>query len=75
MAQRTWETEKVCFCEKVHDQVSLDVEVVYPAEWLPDQQPRVIAHRCSHGVYCNLDERAACVWAGTNPLVDPFKGK
>jgi hypothetical protein len=38
---------------------------------LPDE-PRVLAHRCSYSLYCNLDGRPSCLWAGTNPAVDPF---
>jgi hypothetical protein len=54
----------------------LEVEVVYPAEWLPDTEfTRVLAHRCSHGSRCNLDDRHSCIWAGTNPGFDPFLGK
>jgi hypothetical protein len=52
--------------------VTLEAELVYPAEWLPDQAPQVQAHRCSCGLECNLDERPSCVWAGTNPAFDPF---
>jgi hypothetical protein len=25
-------------------------------------------------LYCNQFSQAACVWAGTNPDVDPFQG-
>jgi hypothetical protein len=50
----------------------MDAEVILPAEWLPEGPPRVIAHRCSQAVDCNLDNRASCVWAGTNPAYDPF---
>ena len=72
MAQRTWQTIKIRYCEHAGQEVSMDAEVILPAEWLPDGPPRVIAHRCSHAVDCNLDNRASCVWAGTNPAYDPF---
>lgn len=74
MAKKTWEVSKVCYCEHVGQKVALETELVYPAEFLPDQPPRVRGHRCSHGVNCNRMDKAACVWAGTNPDYDPFQG-
>ena len=72
MSVRTWQPVKVCFCQHAGEDVALEAEVVYPAEILPDQAPRVLAHRCSHATLCNLDGRPSCVWAGTNPAFDPF---
>ena len=48
MAERTWETSKVCYCEHVMREVALEAEVLYPMDFLPDP-PRVLSHRCSHG--------------------------
>ncbi len=76
MATRTWQTVKICYCDHIDQEVSLQVEVVFPAEWLPDIEPaRVLAHRCSHGEQCNLLEKPSCMWAGTNPNFDPFIGE
>jgi hypothetical protein len=50
----------------------LQANVVFPADVLPDQFPRVIGHRCSDAFSCNLDGRASCLWSGTNPAFDPF---
>lgn len=72
MAETGWQVVKVRYCHHVNKDVGLEAEVVFPAEFLPDQAPRVIAHRCSHAVACNLDGRPSCVWAGTNPAYDPF---
>lgn len=72
MAEKIWQTIKVRYCHHVNQEVGLEAELVYPAEWLPDQQPRIIAHRCSRAIACNLDGRSSCVWAGTNPAIDPF---
>ncbi len=72
MAERMWETSKVCYCEHVMHEVKLEAEVLYPMDFLPDS-PRVLSHRCSHGVECNQFTKAACVWAGTNPNYDPFR--
>jgi hypothetical protein len=75
MATKTWETLKVRYCAHVNAEISLEAEVVYPADMLPDEAPRVLAHRCSNGVACSLNNQAACVWAGTNPTFDPFEEK
>jgi len=72
VSERIWEISKICYCDRLQDQVALEVERVYPAENLPDQKPRLLAHRCSHGLLCNQNSNAACVWAGTNPNYDPF---
>ncbi len=71
MAEKNWLTEKVRFCEHAGCDVSLEAGVVYPAEHLPDQPPRVTIHRCSQAGCCS-DDRPACVWNGTNPIYDPF---
>lgn len=72
MSEKVWEPIKVCFCQHVGHDVAFEGEFVYPADILPDQMPRLIAHRCSNGLACNLDGRASCRWAGTNPGEDPF---
>ncbi|HLE13248.1 MAG TPA: hypothetical protein VI776_00765 [Anaerolineales bacterium] len=72
MSEKTWQTIKVQYCHHAEAEVGLEAELVYPAEWLPDQPPRITAHRCSHGLACNLDGRPSCIWAGTNPTFDPF---
>jgi hypothetical protein len=72
MAIRTWEELKIRYCEHAASDVCLLAELIYPEEWLPDCQPRVIAHRCSHGMQCNFDGRSNCIWSGTNPMIDPF---
>lgn len=72
MAEKKWETLKVQYCDRVGCEVSLDAEVVYPAEFMPDQAPRLVSKRCSRGLECNQMDNLTCVWAGTNPLYDPF---
>ena len=72
MAQKNWEVLKICRCDHVGEEVRFEAQVIYPADLLSDQAPQVVAHRCSHGIACCLDDKPACVWAGTNPLVDPF---
>ena len=72
MAVKTWQTIKIRYCDHAGCEVGMEAEIVLPAEWLPESAPRVVAHRCSHGLQCNLDERASCIWSGTNPVFDPF---
>jgi hypothetical protein len=71
MTSEAWQPIRVCYCHHVGQDVALEAEIVYPADMLPDG-PRVLAHRCSNGVDCNLDGRSSCLWAGTNPVIDPF---
>ncbi len=72
MSTKSWEVIKTSYCHHIGQQVALQAELAYPAEWLPDQAPRVLAHRCSQALGCNLDGRPSCLWAGTNPVIDPF---
>jgi hypothetical protein len=72
MAEKNWEPIKISFCHHLGKEVALEAELIYPAEFLPDQNPRVTAHRCSRAVDCNLDGKPSCIWAGTNPAFDPF---
>ena len=74
MAVKVWHPLRFRYCQHVDEEVALQAEVVYPAEWLPEGPPRVLAHRCSRGIDCNLESRPSCVWAGTNPIYDPFSG-
>jgi hypothetical protein len=75
MAEKQWKIIKVRFCDHVDCEVDLEVEEVYPSEMMPDQPPRIRAHRCSRGVECSLFDKVACQWAGSNPVYDPFDGK
>lgn len=71
MAQKQWQIEKVHYCEQVGQQVELEVQVVYPADHLPDQPPRVIAHRCSKALECNHLDKMVCSYCFTNPDLQP----
>jgi hypothetical protein len=72
MAYKTWQTLNVRFCEHAGCDIAYEVLVVYPSEIMPDQEPRILARRCSEGFNCNLTDHPGCVWSGTNPLYDPF---
>ncbi len=73
MTFKNWEVIKVSYCEHAGEEVALEAEIVYPASYLPEQAPRIIAHRCSRGLACNSFRHPSCCWAGTNPGFDPFK--
>ena len=73
MAFKTWQTIKIRYCHHVGAEVGMEAEIVYPSDILPDQEPHIISHRCTRALACNLDGRASCIWAGTNPTVDPFE--
>jgi hypothetical protein len=67
-----WRPVQRDFCDRVHEQVVLEAQVVFPPDMLPDQPPRVLGHRCSLGLQCNAMDRPTCCWAGTLPGFDPF---
>ena len=71
MARKKWQVSKIRYCEHVGHEIALETEVVYPAEHLPDQPPRVIARRCSNAMECNKIDRMTCAWCGTNPDYKP----
>jgi hypothetical protein len=71
MTEKIWKIEKSKHCEHVGHEIEIQDEVALPAEHLPDQPPRILAHRCSNAIECNLTEKAACVLCGTNPDLDP----
>jgi hypothetical protein len=73
MAEKKWEPLKIQFCDQAGCDVVLEAEVVYPAEFLPDQPPRTLSKRCSRGLECNMWDHMTCIWAGTNPQYDPFR--
>ena len=72
MAVQLWQELRQQHCDRIGEVVALECRLVYPADVLPDQPPRVLAHRCSKGMECNADDRPTCMWAGTLPGFDPF---
>jgi hypothetical protein len=50
----------------------LETLVVLPSELLPEQPPRIIAHRCSEALDCNGVNKPSCAWCGTNPDYRPL---
>lgn len=70
MAEKAWQVNRVFYCDRVQQVVTIETELIYPADILPDQ-PRVVARRCSNAKECNLYEKPTCVWSGTNPNFEP----
>jgi len=75
MATKTWETVKTVYCLRIQQEVTLEALVVHPPEHMPDSPPHVLGHRCSEGLMCNTLDKPACVWAGTNPIYNPFSNE
>ncbi len=71
MAEKIWRVEKIKYCEHVGHEIFIENEVVFPADHLPEQPPRILAHRCSCAVECNMMEKPACALCGTNLYLDP----
>jgi hypothetical protein len=55
----------------VRQEVELEVQVVYPADHLPDQPTHVTAHRCSKALECNQVDHPVCTYCFTNPNLQP----
>jgi hypothetical protein len=72
VAYRKWEIVQVRYCDHVGCQVALEADTIFPADHLPDQKPRVIAQRCTQAIRCMVTNKPSCIWAGSNPLFDPF---
>jgi hypothetical protein len=72
MAYTKWKPIQRTVCERVGKEAALEVRLVYPSDFMPDQPPRVLGHRCSHGLECNQLDKPTCCWAGTLPDYDPF---
>jgi hypothetical protein len=71
MAQKKWQLRKTIHCEHAGHDVTLETQIVVPPEHLPDQPPRVLAHRCSNALECNKIEKMTCAFCGTNPNYNP----
>lgn len=67
MAQKKWQIRKTIHCEYAGRDVVFETQIIIPSESLPDQPPRVIAHRCSNAIECNKIEKMTCALCGTNP--------
>jgi hypothetical protein len=71
VAQVFWHEIERRMCEHVREEVSLEAKLAFAAEVLPDQPPRVLAHRCSHEATCHRMEKPTCAWAALIASLDP----
>lgn len=72
MANEQWVEVKTQWCEVAQSDVTMMERRVYAAATLPDTEPyRILGHRCSADVICNL-LGCHCRWAYTDPAVDRF---
>src|SRR5215204_2072117 len=62
MAEKKWYVSKVRYCEHVGHEIALETQVVLPSEYLPEQKPRVTAHRCSNAMQCDQQTSLCVVW-------------
>ncbi len=74
MSKQTWKISRIRYCDHAGREVSLETEIILPAEFMPETPPRIRAHRCSMAMECRQVDQPACVWCGSNPSVDPFHG-
>lgn len=72
MNRVAWEPLRIICCDRVGEDVTLQLKVVYPLDILPDQPPRVLARRCSKGEDCNQPNHPACLWSGKLSGYEPF---
>jgi hypothetical protein len=70
MAEKVWEVTKIRYCDHVAHVVTIETQLIYPADILPDE-PRIAARRCSNAKECNLYDKPSCIWCGTNPNFEP----
>jgi hypothetical protein len=75
MSIKSWETIEIRYCNHAGCEAALEAELVYPAEWLPGQEARVLSHRCSHAADCMVSMQSACQWSGGMPVYDPYLEK
>ena len=72
MAQKQWYVSKTCYCERAQHEVAFETQIVLPSEHLPEQPPRILAHRCANAIECNGVNKPGCAWSGTNPDYRPM---
>lgn len=67
MAWETWRTIQQTRCIFLQGKVCLEARVLYPADIMPDQPPRVLAFRCSSVQDCDRFNQADCPWGILTP--------
>jgi hypothetical protein len=64
---RTTEIVSHRYCTHANAEVTITTDLVYPAEMMPLQAPRLRARRCSHFFDCNLQDKTACTFSVDKP--------
>jgi hypothetical protein len=62
MAWESWRAGKQTHCEVMDEKVTLQSRLAFAADNLPDQPPRVLAHRCSSAENCDHFDQNKCPW-------------
>ena len=62
MAWESWRTVKQTRCEIMDEEITLHSRLAFAADNLPDQPPRVLAHRCSSAEHCDHFDQPKCPW-------------
>lgn len=57
---RIEQSNATLYCSHANCEIELNSTVVYPAEILPHQSPRITNRTCSHFLNCNLQDKTAC---------------
>ena len=63
---RTSEVISQRFCTHANAEVTITTSLVYPADMMPLQAPRLRSRRCSHFFDCNLQDKTACTFSVTS---------
>ena len=61
--KRTVEKISCRYCSHAKSEITLTTSFVFPANFLPDQPPRLLSRECSHYFDCNLVNKKACTYA------------
>jgi hypothetical protein len=74
MATKQWVKTPKYFCDRIHQEVLVLEERIYPGDRLPDvgERFRVNQQQCSCWLECNLIGYPCC-WSGINPFHNPLE--
>ncbi len=70
--KRTSENVSHRYCAHAKSEVTLSTKIIFPADIMPEQPPRISSRDCSHYFNCNLLDKKACTYAvHTSKPVNP----
>lgn len=61
--KRTSEKVSHRYCAHAKSEITLKTKIIFPADIMPDQPPRITSRQCSHYFDCNLLDKEACTYA------------